>query len=344
MERGARSRRTRGGFRTKGEARAALERELRSDRLGPELARELYPESVTFDQLADSYIDQHPLQASSKKTLAERLRYARDTWGDTDIRHITVVEVKAWRAGLPKGSAQGIHQALKQTLRFAVDAGLLAENPASKVRNPAARRDEIKPFDSWQQVDAVAQELDPRYRAIPIVAAGTGLRPQEWIALERSDIERGESPVVHVRRTFTNGVLKRYGKTERSLRRVPLRGVVLEALEAMPTRVDTALLFPGARGGHLNHRNFRNRDWKPAVRSVGLESQTIYSMRHSYASWSISAGESLFALARFMGTSVKMIDQTYGHLAEDAEAQNLSLLNSWDGRALGARPNEQAEM
>ena len=45
-----------------------------------------------------------------------------------------------------------------------------------------------------------------------------------------------------------------------------------------------------------------------------------------------------------MGTSVKMIDQTYGHLADDAEAQNLSLLNEWDGRALGAHPNEQAEL
>ena len=45
-----------------------------------------------------------------------------------------------------------------------------------------------------------------------------------------------------------------------------------------------------------------------------------------------------------MGTSIEMIDQTHGHLAEDAEAQNRSLLNSWDGRALGAPANEHAEM
>ena len=43
------------------------------------------------------------------------------------------------------------------------------------------------------------------------------------------------------------------------LRRVPLRGVALEALKAMPTRVDTPLQFPGAGGGYLNLRNFRNR-------------------------------------------------------------------------------------
>ena len=57
-------------------------------------------------------------------------------------------------------------------------------------------------FSTWQEVLAVAQELDPRFSAIPIVAAGTGLRPQEWIALERGDIERGEGSVVRVRRTF----------------------------------------------------------------------------------------------------------------------------------------------
>ena len=118
----------------------------------------------------------------------------------------------------------------------------------------------------------------------------------------------------------------------------------MEAMDAMPTRVDTKLLFPGARGGYLNLRNFRNREWNPAVRAIGLEGQTIYSLRHSYASWSISAGESLFALARFMGTSVKMIDQTYGHLIQDAEEQNLSLLNSWDGRALGATGVHEAEL
>ena len=108
----------------------------------------------------------------------------------------------------------------------------------------------------------------------------------------------------------------------------------------MPRRVDTPLRLAGARDGYLNLRNFRNRQWKPAVRSMGLESQTVYSMRHSYASWSIAAGESLFALARFMGTSAKMIDQTYGHLAEDAEAQNLSLLNSWGRRIVGAPANQ----
>ena len=336
-ERGQRKRRTRGGFNTKGEARAALDAELKADRLGVELVGELYPREITFNSLADEYVAQHPLEESSRKTFKERLEYARRTFGETDINHLTAREVKAWRARLPKRSAQGIHQVLKQTLQFAVDARMLDDNPARRVPNPASRREEIQPLESWAELEAIAAELHPRYAAIPIFAAGTGLRPQEWIALERKDIQRGNSPAVIVRRTYRDGVLKSYGKTDRSRRRVPLRAKALDVLDAMPARLDSPLLFPAPCGGHINLRNWRRRDWADSIKAVGVPKRRIYDMRHTYATFSIAAGESLYNLARFMGTSVRMIDSTYGHLYQDAEEGNLARLNAWDGRAQWAR-------
>ena len=53
-------------------------------------------------------------------------------------------------------------------------------------------------------------------------------------------------------------------------------------------------------------------------------------MRHTFATWSLAAGMSIFTLARRMGTSVQMIDQTYGHLARDAEDQDRGLLDRYD--------------
>jgi hypothetical protein len=44
----------------------------------------------------------------------------------------------------------------------------------------------------------------------------------------------------------------------------------------------------------------------------------------------LAAGVSLFSLSRRMGTSVAMIDQTYGHLAPDAERVELELLDAYD--------------
>jgi hypothetical protein len=39
----------------------------------------------------------------------------------------------------------------------------------------------------------------------------------------------------------------------------------------------------------------------------------------TFATEALAAGISIFELARVMGTSVEMIDRTYGHLARDSE-------------------------
>src|SRR4029453_116293 len=226
---------------------------------------------------------------------------------------------------------------LRPTLLFvnaAVRWKLLEENPAKLVPNPLPRRAEIRPFVSGEEIEAVAEELGP-FGAIPIFAAGTGLRPEEWLALSSRDVDR-EAVTVH--RTFSGGELREYGKTSRSRRRVPLRQRVLDALEALPPRLDTPLLFPALRGGYVNLHNWGAREWKPAIRAAGIEPERrICDLRHTYATFSLAAGVSLFTLSRRMGTSVEMIDRTYGHLAPDAEDYERALLNAFDASATAAR-------
>jgi integrase len=53
-------------------------------------------------------------------------------------------------------------------------------------------------------------------------------------------------------------------------------------------------------------------------------------MRHTFATWSLAAGVSIFTLARRMGTSVQMIDQTYGHLAHDADDHDREAFEAFD--------------
>ena len=58
------------------------------------------------------------------------------------------------------------------------------------------------------------------------------------------------------------------------------------------------------------------------------------AMRRSYASWCLPAGMNTFALARRMGTSVQMIDNTYGHLISDSIERETALLDDFDNSAL----------
>jgi integrase len=113
-------------------------------------------------------------------------------------------------------------QALRQVLHRAVAWGMLDVNPAKVgVDNPVRRRKEQHPFQSWAEVEAIAVAIGPRYGSMILFAAATGLRPAEWIALEKRDVDPKER-VVYVRRSFTRGELK-IPKTEASMRAVPLQ-------------------------------------------------------------------------------------------------------------------------
>lgn len=140
---------------------------------------------------------------------------------DVRIDRLTVTEIGTWRKRLPERSAWAITKALRQVLHYAVTAKLLDENPACLVPNPEPKRREVPTFESVEDLEAIADELSPAFAPIPIFARLTGLRCSEWLALERGDIDR-RSGVVHVRRVFTDGQVKLYGKQTGSLRTVPL--------------------------------------------------------------------------------------------------------------------------
>lgn len=299
-------------------------------------------ELPTLLELVDQFFAQYVAEANSERTLRARLKYATDAFGGVRIDRLLPSAIGAWRARLPELSAWHIHKALSQVLNYAVDTEQLARNPARKVRNPEPKRRPILPFANWADVEAVADELLPRHRAIPIFGVGSGLRPEEWLAVERADIDWNEGAVT-VRRVFVDGRFRSYGKTSRSLRRVPLAQNVLEALDALPPRLDTRLLFPPARGGDvIDLAAWRRHHWNAAVVSAGLEARTPYAMRHTYASFQIAAGIDRDTLARRMGTSVEQIEKTYFHLLPESASWERERAEQFYRRSI-AEAEAQAE-
>jgi integrase len=235
-----------------------------------------------------------------------------------------------WRSQLPALSAHYIFRAFRQVLEYATALGLLDSNPATRVRNTRAEvRREQRPFESWGEVEAIAAEMERRFAAIPLMLVGTGLRPEELFALERRDVDL-EAGMLRVERVYSQRVLKEPKKSSRQRREVQLRARVVEALRAQPPRLDSPLLFPATRGSDIDDNKFRWRVWTPALRAAGIEHRRIYDCRHTYATWSIAAGVDLFDLSRYMGTSIAMLDQTYGHLRARHAEHNRALLDAFD--------------
>src|SRR3954470_22173396 len=70
-------RRQRGGFRTKAEAKAVLDDELRKARLGP-----VYPPDVTLRELVDVFLEQYQGAPASKDRLDQYLGKATSYFAD----------------------------------------------------------------------------------------------------------------------------------------------------------------------------------------------------------------------------------------------------------------------
>jgi integrase len=97
-------------------------------------------------------------------------------------------------------------------------------------------------------------------------------------------------------------------------------------------RSNFKLVFPGARGGYLKIRNWRRDHWNPAliaaalVDSEGKADRPPMALRHTFATNALRANLPTFTVARRMGTSVQMVERTYGHQAEDAMEWELEAL------------------
>jgi integrase len=333
-----------GGFASKAEAQRALQNRLARLLPGGRAA------TMTLSEWVEEYLATHQGERVTIAKLRWLLGKATVTLGDVKLVELSPEQVCVWRLTVPEGHRFEATQALRQVLNRAVAWKLIDDNPAKRgVPNPGRRCREQRPFDSWEQIQSLAERLGSTFGPMVVFAAATGLRPSELFALERGDVERAVG-VVQIRRAYANGRVKQT-KTRLSRRAVPLQAVALEALDQLQAQEHSPLLFPNSRGGYLDFRNFNRRHWKPVQRAAGIEPlRDLYDLRHTYATFALRAGVPVFALSRFMGTGIAMIDLHYGHLAVDSHEHAVSLLDAlaleravdagWTSPCKPAKPHE----
>jgi integrase len=309
-----------GGFSSRAEAEEALRKALARLRPGGCAA------TMTLADLVEEYLGMHQGEPVTIAKLRWLLGKATSVLGGVRLADLSPKDIDAWRQTIPEGHRFEATQALRQVLTRAVEWEWLTANPAKRIPNPSRRAKEKRPFESWQEIEAVAAQLRPEYGAMVVFAAATGLRPSELFGLEWRDVDRGAG-VVYVRHTFANGRLKQT-KTRLSNRAVPLQAKALEALDQLPA-AENQILFANSRGGRIDFRSFGRRHWKPGQQRAGIEPlRGLYDLRHTYATFALRAGVPVFAVSRFMGSSIAMIDYHYGHLARESREHAVSLLDA----------------
>jgi integrase len=249
------------------------------------------------------------------------------------LADLDALAVREWLAGLVGGGlsakrARKAHQVLAQVLDAAVDGGKLVRNVAAGVKLPKVQRREMHFLDAVQ-VEALADAIDPRYPTLVRVAAYTGLRPCELVALRvgRLDLLRGTVRVAEAAPEVA-GRLEWGGVKTHEARTVRLPRFLCDELAAYLAgrpHGPEDLVFTAPLGGRLRESKFVPGYFKPAIRAVGLPATVrFYDLRHTAASLLIREGASITL-------------DTYGHLFPDELDALATRLENLHDRALEAR-------
>ena len=104
-------------------------------------------------------------------------------FGGQRIDDLQPAAIAAWRMTIPVGHRFEATQALRQVLAPAVVWGLLDSNPAKRgVDNPQRRPGEMRPFEAWREIEALAAALGPSDGRMIVFAAATGMSLEARVA------------------------------------------------------------------------------------------------------------------------------------------------------------------
>jgi integrase len=112
-----------------------------------------------------------------------------------------------------------------------------------------------------------------------------------------------------------------YGKTKKSLRRIPLAPQMVKKIAARKLKKgagDNDFIFASVKGGNPpSHTNFRRRAWDKAVEAAGLTDGpkvTPHDARHAFASEMADLGLDSSDVADVMGhTTAGITERIYTH-------------------------------
>lgn len=236
-------------------------------------------------------------------------------------------DVRAWitameEEGVPQGERAKAVKHLGTCLAAAMDAEMIAVNPAMGWRLPAGKaKREIRALSAAELTRLVASARAKGREAWFRLAADSGMRPSELLALRWTDFDWHKGEVRVTRALCSETGLEKEVKTKRSRRTIPLGPQTvavlraeMEAQRARPWHAPDSFAFASARRGVPRcYQGFRVKFFQPVADAASLPALCPYDMRHTCATLLLSAGVSLRVVADRLGNSPVITLRHYAH-------------------------------
>lgn len=293
------------------------------------LAEKKAPVGGTFAEVGDRWLTAVAprIRSNTLHNYTHALARAVEVLGPMPVQsitaaHIAEMEAKLAATGLAAGYITNIRVVTTGVLRFAEDAGLIAQAPNMRRVRPLARDVAVKHLDP-PDMERLLAGLEDGYRECFTFGWLTGLRPGELLAVEREDIV---GSVLHVRRQVNTrtGVVSDVLKTGRSRRRIDLSP---RALRQVPPGAD-GVVADGADEGRLWPYSYAAaaERWRDGITRCGLPKMGMHALRHSNASLRLADGQDIVYVCDQLGHATANVTlRTYAHLIPrpDRDASSL---------------------
>ena len=284
-------------------------------------------ERTTFGQAAERYLHylEHVMGRKTSTIQDYRIiinRHLAPHFQTTPIDRIKPADVEAYllaksRAGLAVKTITNHLNFAHGVFRFALKRGWASSNPVAATDRPRAiHRDPDIRFLDGEELEALLRAvpredvLGPTDHALYTVAAMTGLRQGELVALRWRDID-WTAGVVRVRRNYSRG---EWGtpKSRRSSRSVPLADRVAAELERhfqrSAYRSDDSLVFCHPHTGNPYDASKLRERFYGAMAVAGMQERcgrrggiTFHSLRHTFGTRMAAVGVPMRTLQEWMG-------------------------------------------
>lgn len=271
---------------------------------------------LTFAELAAHFL----VDASPKPHHVDRLKILLPYFGDLPIGQIhrgTAREYRKYRhdkkPSLSETTVNRDLEVLRHLLFWAVDEGLLATNPLSRMPMVRERR-KARSVMSFDEETRLLREAAPHLFRLVISALDTGMRRGELLAQrwEHVDFNRHLLSVTHSKTAGGEG------------REIPLTTRLYNLLAAQPDKQGFVFLFKGKTIRKIK------TGWAAAIRRAGIRYYRFHDLRHTFNTRLMEAGVMQEVRKALMGhSSGEEVNSIYTHVELPIKREAIRKLEAW---------------
>jgi len=259
--------------------------------------------------------------------------------GEIEVEELTTIElqkcvVKLSQSGYAANTVNGIVVVIKSSLKSAVVAGVIKQNPADGLIRPKREEKKVECFSISEQKKIENYILKNKLVRLygVVITLYTGLRIGELLALKWSEVDFVKSGIYVVATCHDSWQDGKYikisdnPKTETSKRVIPVSKPIIALLREMKKNRRNDFVVSGRTEYGAEVRSYQ-KTFEKLLKQLNIPHKGFHSLRHTFATRALECGMDIKTLSEILGhknTSITL--NRYVHSMDERKVQMMNKL------------------